>query len=475
MSRHVPHRPGLHQRSRHGCGQYLVLWLFSGMATATAVAAPESSLPVPSAVPATVPAPVLPAHDLLLAVGESRVILAPDVARIAVGSGSVLTANAVDGREVLLFGNGTGLTSLIWWDRQGQRQQLRVLVQPSQAEQTGLEILAFLSRIPGASATRVGDKVIVEGESLRDRDLERIEMLAARYPQIINLSNRLGQEQMVMVDVKVVEFPTYTLRELGLKWQAQGGAAVGGIWSPLRRGPTGNYQINAPGGNDNPPPITLSDGTTLGLGQPAGLQVLSMLNLGLSATLNALAQQGQTTILAEPQLSARNGAKASFLAGGELPYTVSTVNGPTVQFKPYGVRLEVTPRVDRQGQIRATIETEVSNVDGSVSSSAGPALLTRKTSTEFNVQSGETIVLSGLVQRETLQQTDQVPGLGDLPIIGALFRSKRFQNRETELVVFVTPALVPSPSNAPDPRIERSRQRLDSDAAEPKAADAPAL
>ena len=250
--------------------------------------------------------------------------------------------------------------------------------------------------------------------------------------------------------------------------------SFGGIWSPLRRSKPEPYQINPPGGNDRPPPIVLSDGSNIGLGQPSSLHLLSMLNLGLTATLDALTQQGQTTILAEPQLSARNGAKASFLAGGELPYTVSTVNGPTVQFKPYGVRLEVTPRVDRQGQIRATIETEVSNIDGSVSSTAGPALLTRKTSTEFNVQSGETIVLSGLVQRETLQQTDKVPGLGDLPIIGALFRSQRFQNRETELVVFVTPSLALTPPGNSDHRVDKAQQRLSSETSTRGSDHAPA-
>jgi pilus assembly protein CpaC len=425
--------------------------------------------------PVTASATTLPAHDLLLAVGESRVLAAPGVARIAVGSGAILTASAIDGREVLLFAQSAGLTTLMVWDRQGHRQSLRVLVQPGQAEQLGLEIQAFLSRIPGAHATRVGDKVIVEGESLRDRDLERIEFLASRYPQILNLTNRLGHEQMVMVDVKVVEFPSQTLRELGLRWQAQGGLSIGGIWSPLRHGATQGYQITAPGGSQNPAPISPANGPSPGSAQPAGLQILSQLNLGLSATLSALAQQGQTTILAAPQLSARNGAKASFLAGGELPYTVSTVNGPTVQFKPYGVRLEVVPRVDRQGHIRATIDTEVSNIDGSVNSAAGPALLTRKTSTEFNVQSGDTIVLSGLVQRESLQQTDKVPGLGDLPVIGALFRSQRFQNRETELVVFVTPTLMPATSSSPDARIQRSLDRLQSGPMSQGAANEPAL
>jgi pilus assembly protein CpaC len=193
---------------------------------------------------------------------------------------------------------------------------------------------------------------------------------------------------------------------------------------------------------------------------PDGLNVLSGVNLGLGAQLNALEQKGQAVILSEPQLSARNGSEAYFLAGGELPYTVSSINGPSVLFKPYGIRLTIRPRVNRGGAIRATVDSEVSSIDNSISTPSGPALLTRQTKTEFNVLEGETIVLSGLISREQSKDVDQLPLLGNLPIIGALFRSKRFRNRETELVVFVTPRVVDSKTPDLVDRVNRTQDRL---------------
>lgn len=396
--------------------------------------------------------------EIEMFIGESRVMPAPGVGRIAVGNGAILTAAALDGKEVILFANAVGTSSLFIWNEDGRYQRVKINIVPGDTSRYAREIAAFLTTIPKAKASVIGDKVIVEGDALNDADLSRIELLSTRYPQIVNFTNRLGFEQMVMLDVKVVEFPTTELRELGLKWGTTGGVALGGIWSPLRRGDNSAYQINLQTGQTNAAPITGAAGAPLALTN--GLNVLSVVNLGLNATLNALAQQGKTTILAEPQLSARNGSKASFLAGGEFPYTVSTINGPTIQFKPYGVKLEVVPRVDRSGNIRATIDTEVSNIDNSVTTNAGPALLTRKTSTEFNVRNGETIVLSGLIQRENSTNVEKVPGLGDIPIIGALFRSKKFQNKETELVVFVTPTVIDSKSPGVVDRIQKTNEKL---------------
>ena len=188
--------------------------------------------------------------------------------------------------------------------------------------------------------------------------------------------------------------------------------------------------------------------------------VTSAVNLGLNAQLQALEQNGTATVLAEPQLSTRSGYKATFHAGGEIPYSVASVNGVTVQFKPYGIRLDIEHRVARSGAIRAVIDSEVSSIDSSVSTTNGPALLTRRTRTEFNVKPGETIVLAGLLQRTNSTDTEGVPFLGNIPILGALFRSKRFQNKETELVVLVTPHLVDSSTPALKDRIERVHERL---------------
>lgn len=398
--------------------------------------------------------------EIEMYVGESRVFPSPGVARIAVGNGAILNAAALDGKEIILFANATGTSSLFVWNEDGRHQRVKINIVPGDTGRYAREIAAFLTTIPRAKASIIGDKVIVEGGNLTDADLARIDMLSKRYPQIVNFTNPLGFETMVMLDVKVVEFPTTELKELGLKWNATGGVAIGGIWSPVRRGHDGPYQINIQTGTNNAAPIVSPGGSGL-VSLPSGLNILSALNLGLNATLNALAQQGSTTILAEPQLSARNGSKASFLAGGEIPYAVTTSEGTSILFKPYGVKLDILPRVDSSGNVRATIETEVSNIDPSVSTAFGPALLTRKTSTEFNVRSGETIVLSGLIQRETATNIDKVPGLGDIPIIGALFRSKKFQNKETELVVFVTPTLIDPSSPGIANRLQKTNERLE--------------
>lgn len=401
--------------------------------------------------------------EIEMFVGESRVFPTPGVARIAVGNGQIMTAAALDNKETIIFANAIGTSSLFVWNEDGRYQRVKVNIVPGDTTRVAREIAAFLTTIPNTKASIVGDKVIIEGDQLSDVDLDKITILEKRYPQIVNFTNRLGWEQMVMMDVKVVEFPRSELRDIGVKWTPTGGAALGGIWSPIRRGNDGPYQINIQTSPSSPSPITSAipnpNGVT-GVPLPSALNVLGAMNLGLNAQINLLAQDGKASILAEPQLSARNGAEASFLAGGEFPYSVSNINGVTIVFKPYGIKLDVTPKVDRTGVIRAKIKAEVSSIDSSVSTAGGPALLTRRTDTEFNVKSGETIVLSGLLQRDNSTDIDKVPLLGDIPVLGALFRSRRFHDKETELVIFVTPTVVDSRSPGLVDRVERATERL---------------
>lgn len=396
--------------------------------------------------------------EIEMFVGESRVFPAPGVARIAVGSGQVVTASALDDDQIIMFGNGVGTSTLFLWHRDGRHQRIKVTVTQGDTARIAREVSAFLSKIRNATVSVVGDKVIVEGDELSDADRDKIAELAKRYPQIINFTSPIGWEQMVMMDVKVVEFPKTELRELGLKWSATGGAALGAVWRPTGRGNQNDYQITTPLGPSGSPPISpINEGVPP---LPSSLTILSGINMGLNAQLNLLEQSGKASILAEPQLSTRSGYRASFLAGGEFPYSVATVNGVTVQFKPYGIRLDIDPKVGTNGVIRAVVDSEVSSLDASITTTAGPALLTRRTKTEFNVRNGETIVLSGLLQRSMSTDIDKLPMLGDIPILGALFRSKRFQNKETELVVFVTPTVVDSRSAGLVDRIERTTEQL---------------
>ena len=396
--------------------------------------------------------------EIEMFVGESRVFPAPGVARIAVGNGSLLTAAALDSKEVILFANGVGTSSLFIWNADGRYQRVKISIVPGDTSKHAREIAAFLSAIPRAKASIVGANIIVEGDELSDADLAKVDDLSKRYPQIVNFTNRVGWEQMIMMDVKVVEFPSTVLRDIGMQWNPTGGAAIGGIWSPARRGNGGPYEIAIRTGVNNAPPITAPGGLPLVI--PSGLNAISYLNMGLNAQLNLLSQEGKASILAEPQLSARSGSKAKFVAGGEIPYSVRTNEGIVVQFKSYGIKLDITPKVDHRGVIRAAISAEVSTVDKSIETAGGPALLTRKTETEFNVRAGETIVLAGLLQRDVSTDVDKVPLLGDIPYLGAAFRSKRQQNKETELVVFVTPTLIQANSPVVVDRINKTTERL---------------
>ena len=396
--------------------------------------------------------------EIEMFVGESRVFPAPGLARIAVGSAQVITASALDDDQVIMFAGGVGTSTLFLWHKDGRHQKIKVTVAQGDTARVAREVSAFLGKIPNATVAIVGDKVIVEGDELSDANRDKIAELAKRYPQIINFTSPIGWEQMVMMDVKVVEFPKTELRELGLKWSATGGAAVGAVWRPTGRGNQDGYDIALPQGPSGAPPISPASEGVPPL--PSSLTILTGINLGLNAQLNLLEQSGKASILAEPQLSTRSGYRASFLAGGEFPYSVATVNGVTVQFKSYGIRLDIDPKVGANGVIRAVVDSEVSSLDTSVTTSTGPALLTRRTKTEFNVRNGETIVLSGLLQRSMSTDIDKLPMLGDIPILGALFRSKRFQNKETELVVFVTPTVVTSRSAGLVDRIERTTEQL---------------
>jgi pilus assembly protein CpaC len=258
-----------------------------------------------------------PVPEIEMFVGETRIFPAPTVARIAVGNGRIMSAASLDDKEVIVFANAVGTSSLFIWNRDGKYRRIKINIVPGDTSRFAREIAAFLTSIPRAKASVIGDKVIVEGDELNDQDLAKIDELAKRYPQIVNFTNRQGWDQMVLMDIKVVEFPTNELREFGLKWNPTGAAAIAGIGIPgMHSRHPGDYQINLKTGDSNGLPISGQGAAT----EPAPLYrsftLLSAINMGLNAQLNLLAQEGKASILAEPQLSARNGAEATFLAGG---------------------------------------------------------------------------------------------------------------------------------------------------------------
>ncbi len=381
---------------------------------------------------------------LRMQVGEVRVIAVPDVARVAVGDGHVLNAVTTEEKEVIVFARNEGSSALQVWSADGTRKHYDVEVAPEGARRIEQELREVLGRIPGVSLSTVGDKLVVEGDGLSDDDLRRVEELSQRYPQLLNLTGRVGWDSMVLLDVQVLEMPRSVVRDLGIRWQSP---ATGGLNAALAWDGGSRRLADRPGETVVP--------ALFPVGMAAGYLGASAL---WSAQLNALLQEGHAMVLAQPQLIARSGATAEFLAGGEVPYATTDANGSTnTAFKPYGVSLKITPRIERTGVVRSRIEVEVSSVDHALSVENGPALKTRRASTEFNVRSGQTLVLAGFLSRDDAHNVDSVPGLGKIPVLGHLFRSTKTQRNDTELAVFVTPVVV----SADHPDLERRVRRSD--------------
>lgn len=381
-------------------------------------------------------------------VGEVRVLAIPDVARVAVGDGHVINAVTTDEKEVIVFARHEGATALQIWSESGQRKHYSIEVAPEGAKQVQNELRAVLERIPDARVSVVGDKLLIEGDDLSDADRERVLTLRQRYPQLLDFTGQVGWDRMVLLNVQVVELPRSYLQELGVRWDSTttGGMTVGAGWDAGSR-----RFVERPGE------------TVLPLAFPSAQAVGYFgLNALLSARVDAMVKSGDAVVLAQPQLLARSGAIAEFLAGGEVPYSVVDANGNTnTAFKPYGVSLRITPQIERNDIVRSSIEVEVSSVDPSFSAPSGPSLKTRRAATEFNVRSGQTLVLAGFLSREMARNTDGLPGLSQLPILGHLFKSRRFQRNETELAIFVTPVVVSA--NHPDleARVVHAQEILD--------------
>ncbi|HEU0231177.1 MAG TPA: pilus assembly protein N-terminal domain-containing protein [Burkholderiaceae bacterium] len=387
---------------------------------------------------------------LKLQVGEVRVLPVPNVARVAVGNGQIVNAVTTDEKEVILFARHDGSSSLHVWSGDGRLHRYLVEVAPDGQREIQSQLRKVLERLPNVRVSLVGDKLLVEGESISDADRERISALARQYPQLLDFTSQVGWDRMVLLDVQVIEVPRNRLRELGVQWNpsSRGGFNAGLVWDAGARSLAGRP----------------ADEDALMAPFPAARALGYFgVNALLSARINAMTKTGSAVVLAQPQLLARSGATAEFLAGGEVPYSTVDANGNTnTAFKPYGVSLRITPRIEHNQAVRSRIEVEVSSVDSSMSAPGGPALKTRRAATEFNVRSGQTLVLAGFLSREEARNEDKIPGLGSVPIIGRLFGSRRFQRNETELAIFVTPMVVPADQPDLARRIERGRAILKS-------------
>jgi pilus assembly protein CpaC len=245
--------------------------------------------------------------------------------------------------------------------------------------------------------------------------------------------------QEVLLEVKFAEVDRAAVTQLGLNVFSTGAANTTGTSTTGQFGgfQTGTGSTGGTGGSGNQPNINFN--------QPLNLFLFRQ-DINLGALIQALQQKNLLEILAEPNLIAVNGKEASFLAGGEFPFPIvqpgQGFTAVTIQFREFGVKLRFTPVVMPNSNIHLQVVPEVSQLDFTnaltISGFTVPALSTRRAQTEFEVQDGQSFVIAGLMDNRVTNQYSKMPGLGDIPILGNLFRSKNLQKSTTELVVLCT-------------------------------------
>ncbi len=461
MIRTDPALPASSLRSLTRTAAILLCVLCGLCASATAHATPEPTRA--TAARATPPTPA----EIQMFAGETRVLPQRSAGRLAVGDGKVASAAVLDDREILLIANGPGDTMLHVWTTNGRSHRIKITVRQTDTARIARDLQGFLQDVPKVRTRNIGDNVVIEGEGLSDAERDKVSELAKRFPQVIDFTSRVGLDRMFAFDVRFVEISRSGLRDLGIDWTTQGKPLLGiGVVGDLyHNNRTGAEVVRTLGSSDAQTEVVIP-GTRI---RPFATDISLVGNF--FGRLNLLAQKGDAVVLASPRLAARNRGEASFLAGGEIPIPLASATGtPSLTFKEYGIRLNILePVADAAGTIRARIRTEVSSLDRSVASQGVPGLMTRRTETEFNLRNGETLVLSGVIQREQQSDENAVPYLGDIPVLGQLFKSARFNSRESELVVFVTPWLLEPGEGLLDLRAQALEERAERTLAPPSA------
>jgi pilus assembly protein CpaC len=372
---------------------------------------------------------------LTLYVGEARVLDETSIRRMAVGNGHVITANIISASQLLLLAETAGQSTVHLWHRDGTENDYAITVVSANVGRLLAEVRALVSDDPKIRARIVGEKVVIEGSDLGKEQSARLADITKLYPQIVNLVSQVTLDQMVEIDVRIMEFRKTTLSALGITWSTSSinGPTFGLAGDAVRTGaflppPSGSGLANVP--NIAVAPKIASLSTYLGIAT------------SITSAIDAAVTKGDATFLSEPKLTCKSGGQCKFLSGGEVPIPISSLFGVSVQFKPYGVKLEVEPVVGDSGLIHMKAFTELSAIDPSVSVAGIPGFITRRTDTEVNLLSDQTLVISGLFDGSDNHNLYKVPGLGDVPVLGELFKSRNFQAKKSDLVIFLTPHLV---------------------------------
>jgi pilus assembly protein CpaC len=389
-------------------------------------------------------------RNLALETGQNRLlVLTEPIGRVSVADPRVADLKVITPVQLLLTSKGVGTTDLTLWNKRDE--PLVLALQVTRNLDRLKTQLAELFPDEKITVSAAGDLVVLSGEVSDVRVPERAAEVAQLHAEkVANLIKVVGNQQ-VQLEVKFAEVSRSGLRNLGFNFfhQDAGGRFVGGITNPGQT-PDG-FASGVPGtGGALTPPVQVAPG--------GGFSIFfsGLPNFPFSAIMNILEQSGLAKMLAEPTLVALSGQEAKFLVGGEFPVPMSSSLGAiSVLWKKFGIILNFTPTVIADGALHLKLSTEVSDVDPTRSVTIGgisiPGLTSRQSETTVRMADGQSFAIAGLLSDKIQSTVSKIPLLGDIPILGALFRSVSYQRNETELLVVVTAHLAKpvAPHDAP--------------------------
>jgi pilus assembly protein CpaC len=415
---------------------------FRAIAVAALLLAPAAAF-AQARPPAVVPAATAPGtgghSSLVIESGTGRVInLNAPATNVFVADPKVAEVRPASASSLFVFGVAAGHTTVAALDGTGQAiAQFDITVQPSAFGASQAQ--AMIARLVPGSRVQVqpqSKSLLLSGSVATPSDAAQAAAIAKGFAgegQVVE--NQIGVQAPVQVTlaVRIAQMSRNVVRNLGINW-----SAIGSVGS--------NMQIS--------PALTLASVGTAGV-LPAALGK----GFGFSGIIDALASDNLAHILAEPNLTAMSGQPASFQVGGEFPIPVGQQNGTiSIAFKSFGVMLTFLPTVLADGRINIHVKPEVSDLDPADGIQLGsgnstfkiPGLRVRRAESTVELGSGQSFAIAGLLETTTADTPTSVPGLGDVPILGALFRDSQFNRQETELVILVTPYIVRPVDNRAD-------------------------
>jgi len=353
------------------------------------------------------------AEDLTLALGQQKVLSGAGVTSVSAGNPQVVKISIPkDQSKVILKAVGVGTTQVSLIMQDGSTMNYTVNVIAKDPNKIMNEVQSLLDGVEGISLKVVGNRVIIDGEILTENDNNRIDKVIQLYgDQVVKFAEfkqaYLPKEENILVEFNLVEVNMNKSGDYGINWnKAIQGAGV-------------SYNYNR----------DLVSGAILG----STLGIVS----NFAGAISLMQGNGDARVYDTHRVITISGKPANYYAGGEFGVRNITQNTSTVEWKEYGTKFDVTPEIDTLGNMRITIDSEISELSGTMVDGV-PALKKNKINTAVRIKEGETIALGGFVKRVKSEDISKVPGLGSVPVLGALFKSKQYQNGQTDAVIFIT-------------------------------------